>query len=89
MRSVREKSYRVEVHWPSPQFVPPYGGVYSLNDVIDCLHGDLDEPKNSGRRVAISLETEVALKPSSAKGGVRIHLPLEDRTLGLIYDWFR
>ena len=75
--------------WPEPQFVPPYGGIYSLNDVIDCVEGRLDEPKNSGRRVAIALEVEVGLKQSSAQGGVRVDLPLPDRSLGLNYDWYR
>ncbi len=86
---VEGRPYRVEVPWPGPQFVPPYGGVYSLNDVMDCLAGKLDEPKNSGRRVAMALEVEIALKRSSALGGVRVDLPLEDRSLGLNYDWFR
>ena len=86
---VEGRPFRVEVPWPGPQFVPPYGGVYSLNDVMDCLAGKLDEPKNSGRRVAIALEVEIALKLSSARGGVRVDLPLEDRSLGLNYDWFR
>ncbi len=64
-------------------------GIYSLNDVMDCLAGKLDEPKNSGRRVAMALEVEIALKLSSSRGGVRVDLPLEDRSLGLNYDWFR
>ena len=80
---------RVEVPWPGPQFVGPYGAVYGLADVIDCMEGRLDEPKNSGRRVAVALEVEVALKQSSARGGVRVDLPLADRSLGLNYDWFR
>ena len=86
---VEGRPHRVEVPWPGPQFVPPYGGVYSLNDVMDCMAGKLDEPKNSGRRVAMALEVEIALKLSSARGGVRVDLPLEDRSLGLNYDWFR
>ena len=80
---------RVEMPWPEPQMVFPYGAVYSLADVIDCMEGRLDEPKNSGRRVAVALEVEVALKQSSARGGERVELPLEDRSLGLHYDWFR
>ena len=80
---------RVEMPWPQPQFVPPYGGVYSLKDVMDCLAGELDEPKNSGRRVAVALEVEIALKQSSAQKGARVNLPLEARSLGLNYDWFR
>ena len=79
----------VEMPWPDPQFVPPYGAVYALADLIDCLKGKLDEPKNSGRRVAIALEVEIALKQSSANEAIRIDLPLKDRSLGLHYDWFR
>jgi hypothetical protein len=79
----------VEVPWPKPQFNVPYGAIYSLDDILSCLAGDLDEPKNSGRRVAIAMEVEVALKLSAAKGGERVGLPLADRGLGLNYDWFR
>ena len=67
----------------------PYGGVYTLNDVIDCIEGRLDEPKNSGRRVATAIEVEIAMKQSSADGGARVDLPLRDRSLSLSYDWFR
>lgn len=80
---------RVQMPWPAPQFVPPYGAVYALADVLDCLTGKLDEPKNSGRRVAVALEVEIGLKQSSVQGGVRVDLPLADRSLGLHYDWFR
>jgi hypothetical protein len=80
---------KVEVPWPAPQFQAPYGSVYTVADVIDCIEGRLDEPKNSARRVAIALETEIALKQSSAAGGERVSLPLADRYLGLHYDWFR
>lgn len=80
---------RMDVPFGSPQFVPPYGAIYSLNDVMRCIAGDMDEPKNSGRRVAVAIEVEIALKRSSDLGGVRVDLPLEDRSLGLNYDWFR
>lgn len=86
---IDDRKRRVEMPWPQPQFVPPYGGVYSLKDMMDCLAGQLDEPKNSGRRVAVALEVEIALKQSSARRGARVDLPLEDRSLGLNYDWFR
>ena len=79
----------VEMSWPEPQMVGPYGAIYSLDEVMDCLEERLDEPKNSGRRVAVALEVEIALKQSSAKGGVRVDLPLEDRSLGLSYSWYR
>ena len=89
MKGVDEKLAPVEMPWPDPQFLSPYGGVYPLNDVMDCIAGKMDEPKNSGRRVAVALEVEVALKQSSARGGQRVDLPLTDRSLGLNYDWFR
>jgi hypothetical protein len=69
--------------------VPPYHSVYTIDDVVACMDGRLDEPKNSGRRVAMALEVEVAMKESSRRGGARVELPLADRSLGLNYDWFR
>ena len=79
----------VEMPWPGPQIVGSYGAFYALDDVLACLEGRLDEPKNSARRVAVALEVEIALKVSSARGGVRVDLPLEDRSLGLSYSSFR
>ena len=86
---VDDGARRTPMPWPKPQFVGPYGGIYTLDDVMECLAGRLDEPKNSGRRVAAALEVEIALKLSSARGGQRVDLPLPDRSLGLNYDWFR
>jgi len=79
----------VKMPWPDPQMIGFWGAVYSLADIIDCLEGRLDEPKVSGRRVALAMEVEIALKQSSAKGGVRIDLPLKDRSLGLSYSRLR
>ncbi len=83
------RKQRVEMEWPGLRLAPGYNAVYGLADLIDCLEGKLDEPKNSGRRVAIALEVELALKQSSAEGGVRVDMPLTDRSAGLQYDWFR
>ena len=83
------RTTRVEMPWPDPQFLGTYGAVYCLNDALRCLAGTMDEPKNSGRRVAMAIEAEVALKLSSARGGERVELPLKDRSLGLTYAWFR
>lgn len=80
---------RVEVDWPGTHLAPGYNAVYGLADLIDCLEGRLEEPKNSGRRVSTAMEVEIGLKRSSEKGGVRVDLPLSDRSLGLNYDWFR
>ena len=81
---------RIEWPWPGVQ-LDQIGGaaIDGLNDVMECLAGRLDEPKNSGRRVAMALEVEVALKMSAAQGGCRVELPLKDRSAGLDYDWHR
>lgn len=78
----------MEVPWDGPQ-TGVYGAIFSLADVIDCLDGKLDEPKNSGRRVAVALEVSLALTESSNRKNARIDLPLENRSLRLNYDWFR
>ncbi|MXX38877.1 MAG: Gfo/Idh/MocA family oxidoreductase, partial [Gemmatimonadetes bacterium] len=80
---------RAEMPWPAPQFLSGMRTVYCLDDLIACMEGRLDEPKNSGRRVAVALEVELGLKLSSARGGERVELPLADRSLALTYDWFR
>ena len=80
---------RVEMPWPAPQFLSGMRTVYCLDDLITCMEGRLDEPKNSGRRVAVALEVELGLKRSAARGGERVELPLADRSLALTYDWFR
>ena len=81
---------RVELPWPEPQiFWWSTGAAYGLADVFDCMDGKMDEPKVSGRRVATAMEVEIAMKLSSAMGGARVDLPLEDRSLGLNYDWYR
>ena len=89
VKSLTGRPRQVEVPWPDPKFVGSYGAVNCLDDALRCLAGDLDEPKNSGRRVAQALEVEIALKQSSARGGERVELPLADRSLGLNYAWFR
>ena len=80
---------RVQMPWPEPNYVKGMAAVYGLSDVIDCMEGRLDEPKSSGRRVAVGLEVEIALKQSAAQGGAQISLPLKDRSLRLNYDSFR
>ena len=79
---------RVEMPWPAPHF-GTMRTPWCLDDLIASMEGRMDEPKNSGRRVAVALEAELGMKQSSARGGERIELPLKDRSLGLTYDWFR
>ena len=80
---------RVEIPWPGPQMTNRLAVSNGFTDIFHCLDGNLDEPKNSGRRVAVALEVEIALKLSSAQEGVRVELPVEDRSLELRYDWHR
>ena len=65
------------------------GTIFGMDDIVKCIKGELDEPKNSGRRIARAIEVEIALVMSAAQGGVRIDLPFKDRSLGLFYDWHR
>ena len=84
-----DRTMRVQMPWPEPNYVRGMAAVYGLADVIDCIEGRLDEPKSSGRRVAVGLEVELALKQSAANGGAHVDLPLKDRSLRLNYDSFR
>lgn len=81
--------HRTEMPWPGAKMHMGGGATNGLTDVMDCLAGKLDEPKNSGRRVAVALEVEIAIKLSAAQGGERVVLPLADRSQGLEYDWHR
>ena len=63
---------RLELPWPPPQLWAGWPSAdaglatYCVADVMDCLEGTLDEPKNSGRRVRMAMEAEIALKRSAA-----------------------
>ena len=84
------RKQRIEMPWPGVQMWPPFmPAAYGLADVMECLAGNLIEPKNSGRSVAMAFEVEIAMKMSAAEGSKRIDLPLKDRSLGLEYDWHR
>ena len=80
---------RVEMPWPEPNMTPGFTVIQGLSDIINCVEGKVDRPQNHGRDVAMAFEVEIALKLSSAQGGVRIDLPLKDRSLELEYDWHR
>lgn len=66
---------RVEMPWPAPQFLPGMRTVYCLDDLISCMEGRLDEPKNSGQSVALSLEVKLGLRQDG-----QVELPLADRS---------
>ena len=35
------------------------------------------------------MEIEIGLRESHRAGNTRVALPLADRSLGMVYDWFR
>ena len=78
----------VEVAFPNPQMLGEWSPIYGIDNVIQCI-GNGGEPRVSGRRVRDAIEIELALRESHLRGNVKVALPLENRSLGMIYDWFR
>ena len=84
------KSLSTLIPWDRGKYGPHHQGtILGMDDIVKCIKGELDEPKNSGRRIARAIEVEIGLVMSAAQGGVRIDLPFKDRSLGLFYDWHR
>jgi hypothetical protein len=84
------KSLSTLIPWDRGKYgINHNGAVFGIDDIVKCIKGELDEPKNSGRRIARAIEVEIGLVMSAAQGGVRIDLPFKDRSLGLFYDWHR
>ena len=101
----------MELPWPPPQLWAGWPSAdaglatYAVADVVDVLDGALDEPKNSGRRVRMAMEVEIALKRSASvldshrtsgaaaappSAAVSLPLPAEQRAAArLNFDWFR
>ena len=84
------KSLSTLIPWDRGKYGAHHQGtILGMDDIVKCIKGELDEPKNSGRRIARAIEVEIGLVMSAAQGGVRIDLPFKDRSLGLFYDWHR
>lgn len=79
---------RVEVPFPEPQVLGHWSTIYGIDDVIHC-HEQGGEPRVSGRRVRDAMEIEIALRESHRWHSKKVALPLKDRTLGMVYQWFR
>ncbi len=66
---------------PFPQPARPEGqGITVVNDLIDAIENSRP-PRCSGADGRAALEVAIALRESHRQGGVRIDLPLEDRSL--------
>ena len=79
---------RAEMAFPEPQVLGQWSILYGVEDVIRC-HEQGGEPRVSGRRVRDAMEIEIGLRESHRAGNTRVALPLADRSLGMVYDWFR
>ena len=79
---------RVEVNLPEPHFVGEWSPLYSVDNVVECVDNG-GEPRVSGRRVRDAMEIQIALRESHRLGGIRVDLPLEDRSIRMNYVWFR
>jgi hypothetical protein len=93
---------RAEVPFPGPNVLEYPSPLYTAQDALRCHErshergaGQRDgreqgaEPRVSGRRARWAMEVEIALRESSRRGGATIALPLDDRSLGMRYAWFR
>ena len=67
-----------------PQPARPQGqGITLISDLIDALENNRP-PRCSGDDGRAALEVAIALRESHRKGGTRIFLPIEDRTLQIL-----
>ena len=81
-------SERLQVALPDPAFLGEWSPLYSIDNVIECIDSGA-EPRVSGRRVRNAMEIQIAMGESHRSGGARVDLPLQDRSLGMVYEWFR
>ena len=79
---------RAEVPFPEPRMLGEWSVIYGVEDLIQCVEAG-GEPRVSGRRVRDAMEVEIALRESHRQGNAKVGLPLDDRSLGLRYPWFR
>lgn len=79
---------RVEVPFAEPQLLGEWSPLYGVDDVLQCIERG-GEPRVSGRRVRDAMEIEIGLRESHRQGNVKLPLPLANRSLGLVYAWFR
>ena len=57
-------------------------GITIIEDIIQSIETG-GRPKASGEDGRAALETAIALRESHRRGGVRVALPIEDRSLGI------
>ena len=69
---------------PFPQPARPEGqGITVISDLIDAIEKN-HPPRCSGADGQAALEVAIALRESHRQGGVRINLPIEDRSLRIL-----
>ena len=70
-------------HFFRPSHKPRAAGVNVLYDLMDCIETGEDS-RCTGEDAREALEIAIAVRESHRKGGGRVDLPLEDRSLGIV-----
>ena len=70
-------------HFFRPSHSPRPAGVNLLYDLMNCIETDEDS-RCTGEDAREALEIALAVRESHRKGGGRVNLPLEDRSLGIV-----
>ena len=76
---VRGRDLQVRYPYPFPTRMQG-GGLNIVEDLVSCIENDHD-PKCSGEDGRAALEVAIAMRESHRRGGKKITLPLEDRSL--------
>ena len=78
---VRGRGVPARIPFPWPAHFPGMG-LTIIDDLISSVENDHD-PRCSGEDGREAFEVAVALRESHRKGGVKVHLPIKDRSLGI------
>ncbi|MDE2766851.1 MAG: Gfo/Idh/MocA family oxidoreductase [Chloroflexota bacterium] len=70
-------------HFFRPSHNPRAAGVNVLYDLMNCIETG-DDSRCSGEDAREALEIAIAVRESHRRGGGRVDLPLEDRSLGIV-----
>ena len=73
------KNLQVRYPYPFPSRIQG-SGLSIIEDLVSCIDNDHD-PKCSGDDGRAALEVAIAMRESHRKGGQKITLPIEDRSL--------
>ena len=75
----RGRPYAVSIPFPWPARMQGMG-LHAVADLVSAIENG-HEPRCSGRDGRAALEIAIALRESHRRGGVKVTLPIEDRSL--------